>query len=67
MDKKLEPCRCGCKEIVTDELREKKLHTYTFYCKNPECNEEPIIVFSHSELIGYQRAVRAWNRRNKDA
>ncbi len=65
MVNELTPCVCGCTDIVVREEHEKRLHTYTIYCKNPDCHEDPISVFSHSKVLGYRRAVKAWNERNK--
>ena len=63
---KLNPCVCGCTDIAVHETHEKKLHTYTMFCRNTDCHEEPISVFSHSKVLGSRRAVKAWNERNKE-
>jgi hypothetical protein len=62
----LKPCKCGCTDILISEGHEKGLHTYAFDCKNIDCGLYPIVVFSHSKVLGYKRAVKAWNRRAEE-
>ena len=58
----LKPCKCGCTDILVSEMHEKDIHTYAIDCKNIDCDREPIIVFSHSKVLAYRRAVKAWNK-----